>query len=177
MGVCWGQDEHPLIKEVCEGEDETGREVDECICTVKCTAYCTGVTPGTHDNELAVIKYCPWTEFQLPKYLHVDYKGGNSRRWPVQYQHCAGRAREVVVIPRVEVEDVSLEKDDMEDLSKKESWTTDLEEVRMIWKSKEEEIEEQKLLPTERSMGDRSVSQEFANLCPKFETWDGGGEE
>ena len=32
MGGCWGRDEHPLLKGLCEGEDETGGEVDECIC-------------------------------------------------------------------------------------------------------------------------------------------------
>ena len=87
----------------------------------------------------------------------MDYKGSSSRRWPVQYHQCAGRVREEVSIPRVEVNDVSLEQDDMEEF-KKESWSTGLEEVRVVWKSKEEELEEQKLLPTGKRTGDRRVS-------------------
>ena len=139
-------------------EDETGTEP----------------TKSTEDDDRAGIKYCPGTELELPKYLHVDYKGGNSKRWPVQYHHCAGRAREIGSIPRVEVEDVSL--DIMEELNRKESWSTDLETVRKIWKSKEDETERQRLLPTGRRRGDKRASQEFDNLCQKFENWESGGE-
>ena len=46
----------------------------------------------------------------------------------------------------------------------------------MMWKSKEEEVDEQRWLSTGRRMGDRRDSQEFENLCQKFENWDGGGE-
>jgi hypothetical protein len=95
--------------------------------------------------------------------------GGSSRRWPVQYQHCAGRALEVVSIPRLEITDVPREQDDKEMGIREESWTTDLEEVRRIWMNKEEGGEEKSLLPTGRRRGERRVSQEFENLCLKFE--------
>ena len=66
----------------------------------------------------------------------------------------------------------------MERLDRKKTWSTELDEVRMMWKSKEEEVDEQRWLPTGRRMGDRRASQEFENLCQKFENWDdGGGEE
>ena len=66
----------------------------------------------------------------------------------------------------------------MEELDRKETWSTGLDEVRMMWKSQEEEVDEQRWLPTGRRMGDRRDSQEFENLCQKFENWDdGGGEE
>ena len=117
------------------------------------------MTSSTQD-ELAGIKYCPGKEIELLKYSHMDYKGGSSRRWQVQYQHCAGRAREVLSIPRGEVKDVSLEQDDVEMWSRKESWSTVLEEVRRLWRSKQEGKEEKNLLPTGRRMGDRRASQE-----------------
>ena len=78
-------------------------------------------------------------------------------------------------IPRVEVRDVSLEQDDHEEVSKKEedevlveykeSWSTGLEEVRSAWRSREEEIGQQRLLPTGRMVGERRVSQEFVDIC------------
>ena len=147
---------------VCEGEDETGGEEDDCICTVKCTVYCTKITSSTQE-ALTGIKYCPGTEVAQPKYFYMDYKGSSSRSWPVHYQHCAGRVRDEVSIPRVEVNDESLEQDDMEEF-KKESWSTGLEEVRSMWKSNEEELEEQRLLPTGKRMGDRRVRQKFVDL-------------
>ena len=57
-----------------------------------------------------------------------------------------------------------------------ESWTTGLEEVRRMWMKKEEGREERSLLPTDGRRGERRVSQEFENLCQKFENWGGGGE-
>ena len=119
--------------------------------------------------------YCPGTEVELPKYFHMEYKGSSSTSWPVQYQYCAGRVKEEVSIPRVEVRDVSLEQDDHEEVSKKEedevlveykeSWSTGLEEVRSAWRSREEEIGQQRLLQTGRMVGERRVSQEFVDLC------------
>ena len=75
---------------------------------MKCTVYCTKITSSAQE-VLTGIKCCPGTEVALPKYFYMDYKGSSSRRWPVQYHHCAGRVREEVSIPRVEVKDVSLE--------------------------------------------------------------------
>ena len=87
-----------------------------------------------------------------------------------------GKAVEVVSIHRLEITAVSLEQDDMDVWGKEESWTTDVEEVRRVWKSKEEGREKKCLLPTEKRRGERRVSQEFENLCQKFENWGGGGE-
>ena len=167
----------------CQGSTE----VDECICTMGCKVYCGRLTSDKQD-KLAGIKYCPGTGMELPRYVHRDYKGSSSRRWPVQYQHCAGRAVEVVSIPRLEITTVSLEQDDkdawgkaveavsiprleittvsleqddMDVWGKEESWTTDVEEVRRVWKSKEEGREKKCLLPTEKRRG---------------ENWGGGGE-
>ena len=150
-------------------------EVDECVCTARCGVYCGGIGSDEKDR-LAGIKYCPGTDVELPKYFHVDYKGSSSRRWPVQYQHCAGRAVEMVSIPRLEITDVPSDKDDKEMGIGEESWTTGLEEVRRMWMKKEEGREERSLLPTDRRRGERRVSQEFENLCQKFENWGGGGE-
>ena len=150
-------------------------EVDECVCTARCGVYCGGIGSDEKDR-LAGIKYCPGTDVELPKYFHVDYKGSSSRRWPVQYQHCAGRAVEMVSIPRLEITDVPIDKDDKEMGIGEESWTTGLEEVRRMWMKKEEGREERSLLPTDGRRGERRVSQEFENLCQKFENWGGGGE-
>ena len=43
----------------------------------------------------------------------------------------------------------------MEELDRKETWSTGLDEVRMMWKSQEEEVDEQRWLPTGRKKGDR----------------------
>ena len=118
-------------------------------CTVQCSVYCTKI-PSSTQEAMTGITYCPGTEVELSKYFHLEYKGSSSRSWPVQYQLSAGRVKEGVSIPRVEVRDVSLEQDDHEEVSKKEedevlveykeSWSTGLEEVRSVWRSREEEI-------------------------------------
>ena len=125
------------MKGACEREEETGggtegellqaeRQQDECMCTVRCTVYCTKATSSTQE-ALAGIKYCPGMEMELPKYVHMEYKGSSSRSWPVQYQYCAGRVTEEMSIPRVEITDVSLEqaKDGVSvKYNKAESWST-----------------------------------------------------
>ena len=108
-----GRDEYPLLKGAHEGEDETGvgtegeqqqaeGQHDECICTVRCTVSCTKI-PSSTQEALTGIMYCPGTEVELPKYFHMEYKGSSSTSWPVQYQYCAGRVKEEVSIPRVEI--------------------------------------------------------------------------
>jgi hypothetical protein len=82
----------------------------------------------------------------------------------------------MVSIPRLEITDVPSDKDDKEMGIGEESWTTGLEEVRRMWMKKEEGREERSLLPTDRRRGEWRVSQEFENLCLKFENWGGGGE-
>ena len=120
----------------CEQYCKESTEEDECVCTVRCRLYCGGVTSDEQDI-LAGIKYCPGTNVELPKNFHMDYKGSGRRRWPVQYQHCAGRAMEMVSIPRRQITDVPSDKDDKEMGIGEESWTTGLEEVRRMWMKKE----------------------------------------
>ena len=93
-----------------------GRQQDECICTVLCSMSSTKITSSTQE-ALTGIKYCPGTEVELPKYFHVEYKESIIRSWPVQYQYFAGRVKEEVSIPRVEIRDVSLEQDDQEEVN------------------------------------------------------------
>ena len=81
----------------------------------------------------------------------------------MQFQHCPARAREVVSIPM--------------DLSRKESLSTELEEVRMIWKSKKEEIDEQKLLPTGNRRRDRRLAKSLQIFARSLKIGMVGGEE
>ena len=114
--------------------------------------YSAKITSSTQE-ALTGIKYCPGTEVELPKYFHMEYKGSGSRSWPVQYHHCAGRAGEELSIPR------------RYEGSHKGVMVYRLEEVSSMWKSKEKELGEQKLLQTERMMGERRFSQDFVDLC------------
>ena len=54
------------MKSVHEGVDENGgraegEQIDECICTLQCTVYCTRIERAIAVNN---IKYCPEWQWQ-----------------------------------------------------------------------------------------------------------------
>ena len=56
MGCYWRRDDNLLLKSVHEGVDENGgktegEQLDECICTVQCTVYCTRIERATQEAE------------------------------------------------------------------------------------------------------------------------------
>ena len=82
-------------------------------------------------------------------------------------------------IPKVEFQDVSLELGEHGEVGEeyKESWETGLGDILAEWRSREEGIGEERLLPTGGGGRERRVSQEFVNLCLNFENVDGEGGE
>ena len=64
---------------------------------------------------------------------------------------------------------MSLEQDEHGEVREecKESWETGLGDILAVWRSREEGIGEERLLPTGGGGRERRVSQDFVNLCLK----------